>query len=200
AAGKTAMAHFATTGKADTTALTDRVGREVVVQHKRVFALAFEGVDDLRIAQRTEGCRDQGLGFTAGKQGGTVNLGQYANLDADGTHGLAVATIDAGFATDDAAANNFLFELLEGAFDVVGSDAGLITDKRFNGGRTGAVDSADAGLLVGGAVGSVERRTSLGLEGFCQVQVFSRSLPVPARLAALAHQLVDYQNRRLHFL
>src|SRR5690606_14693525 len=42
--GQATVTDFATTGGAHATTLADRIGREVVVQHEGVFALAFQGV------------------------------------------------------------------------------------------------------------------------------------------------------------
>ena len=38
------------------------------MQHEVVFALAFEGVDQLRIAGSAQRCNTDGLSFTTGKQ------------------------------------------------------------------------------------------------------------------------------------
>jgi hypothetical protein len=78
---------FATAGEADATGLAHRVGREVVVQHERIATLAFEGIDDLRVAGRAERHRADRLGLTAGEQRRTVSLGQYIDFAGDGTHG-----------------------------------------------------------------------------------------------------------------
>src|SRR5690606_38548217 len=49
AAGQATVTDFAATGGAHATTFTDRVGREVVVQHEGVFLLAFQSVEQLRV-------------------------------------------------------------------------------------------------------------------------------------------------------
>ena len=85
------------------------------MQHERFFAPAFDGVDDLRVAAGAEGGDHDGLGLAAGEQRRAVGTGQHADLDGDGTHGLGVAPVDAGLALDDAAADDLLLEIGEGA-------------------------------------------------------------------------------------
>ena len=46
---ESAVTDLSSAGKADASRLTYRVGREVVVEHERIPALAFQGVNDLRI-------------------------------------------------------------------------------------------------------------------------------------------------------
>ena len=50
ALGQLAVADLAALRRADTTGLADAERREVVVQHERLFALALDRVDDLRVA------------------------------------------------------------------------------------------------------------------------------------------------------
>ena len=52
AARQVAVADLAALRRAHHAGLADRERREVVVQHERLAALAFERVDDLRVARR----------------------------------------------------------------------------------------------------------------------------------------------------
>ena len=54
AAGQIAMADFATLGRAHHAGLANRERRKVVMQHERFAPLAFERIDDLRIAGGAE--------------------------------------------------------------------------------------------------------------------------------------------------
>src|SRR5690606_1649681 len=177
ATGKATMTDFPATGATDTTALTYGVGREVVVKHKVVFATALEGIDILGIAQGTQCCRNDGLGFTAGKQGGAVNLGKNANLYADGTHGFLVAAIDARLAANNAAADNFLLQFLEGIGDIFSTDSSFVAGELGNGFSPQGVDRSGAGLFVGGGVGAVEAGAHFVLRGAGQVNIFRSRLP-----------------------
>ena len=101
------MSDFAPFRRADETGFTDTIWREIVVQHERLFALAFDRIDDLRIPSRAERRDHQRLGFAASEQCRAVSPRQYADFDGDRTHGLVVAAVNARFAdqhpvTDDA--------------------------------------------------------------------------------------------------
>src|SRR5690606_39970603 len=109
--GQATVADLATASGAHATALTHRIGREVVVQQEGVFLLAFEGVEDLRIAGGAECGYDQRLGFATGEQGGTVGLAEHADFDVQATDGAGVATIDTGLAVDDVLAHGAVFDL-----------------------------------------------------------------------------------------
>src|SRR5690606_34646478 len=92
-AGQAAVADFAAAGGAHAPTLTDRVRREVVVQHEGVFLLAFQGVEQLRVAGGAEGGNHQSLGFAAGEQGRTVGLVEHADFDVQTAYGTGVTTI-----------------------------------------------------------------------------------------------------------
>src|SRR5690348_2815832 len=61
AAGKVAVADLAALRRAHHSGLADREGREVVVQHEGLAALALQAVDDLRIAGGAERRHDERL-------------------------------------------------------------------------------------------------------------------------------------------
>ncbi len=96
------------------------------MQHESITLHALEGIDVLRITQRTQCGRNDGLSLATGKQRRTVYLGQNANIDSDGANGGAVATIDTRFAANDATANNFLLTLLEGFTHIFCSNIAFI--------------------------------------------------------------------------
>jgi hypothetical protein len=68
------VADFATTSATHAATLAHRERREVVVQHERVFFLAFQGVD-LCVTGGAQRGNDQGLGFATGEQRRTVGRG-----------------------------------------------------------------------------------------------------------------------------
>ena len=113
AARQVAVADFAALGRTHHAGLTDRERREVVVQHERLAALAFERVDDLRIAAGAERGGDQRLRLAAGEQRRTVRARQHADLDGDRTHGAQIAAVDARLAVEDALAHDVALELEE---------------------------------------------------------------------------------------
>ncbi len=95
ALGECSVAHFATTDAGHTSCFTNAEGREVVVEHEVFLLLAFVALEALPVVGGAEGGGDQGLGFAAGEERGTVGAGQNAGLDADGAdlvEGAAIGT------------------------------------------------------------------------------------------------------------
>src|SRR6185503_9815507 len=82
---------------------------------ERLFALALDGVDDLRVTAGAERGDHDRLGLAAGEQRRAVGTRQHADLDGDVAHGLGVAAVDAGLALDDAATDDLLLEIAERA-------------------------------------------------------------------------------------
>src|SRR5690606_4658377 len=72
ATGQTTMADFTATGTTHATTLAHRIGREVVVEHEGIFLLAFQGIQQLRVAGSAQRSNDQRLGFATGEQRGAV--------------------------------------------------------------------------------------------------------------------------------
>ena len=81
------------------------------MQHERLFALAGQAVDDLRIAPGAQRRDDQGLRLAAGEQRRTVGPRQHAGADVDGAHGLGVAAVDARMAVENLAAHQPIFQI-----------------------------------------------------------------------------------------
>jgi hypothetical protein len=63
APGKLAVTDFAAAGRAHAPGFTDRIRREVVVQHEALFARAFEAVDELLIIAGAERRNTRSPGF-----------------------------------------------------------------------------------------------------------------------------------------
>ncbi len=101
ATGEPAMADFAPLRRADEACLADAVRREVVMQHERVAPLAFERIDDLRVAAGAERGYDERLRLAAREHGRAVRSRQHAHLNVDRAHGVRVATVDARLARDE---------------------------------------------------------------------------------------------------
>jgi hypothetical protein len=97
-------------------------GGKVVMQHERLFALAGQAIDDLRIAARARGRHDQGLGLAAREQRGSVRARQYAGADVDRAHRLGVASVDARMAIENALAHQTIFEIEEFGADLIGGE------------------------------------------------------------------------------
>src|SRR5690606_16882189 len=130
--GQTAVTDFATTSTTHAATLTYRERREVVVQHERVFFLAFQGVQQLRVTGGAQSCNNQGLGFATGEQGRTVGLWQNTDFDVQRTYGLGVATIDTWLAVYDVFANGAVFDFAEGSFHFAGRRLAFFTGQLGN--------------------------------------------------------------------
>ena len=113
APGQLAMADFAAARGTHAARFTDRVGREVVVQHEVLTGFAVQRVDDLLVLTGAQRGHDQRLGFTAGEQGRTVGARQDADFTDDRADLIGLAAVDAFAGLQDVAANDVLFQVLE---------------------------------------------------------------------------------------
>src|SRR5690606_19607785 len=200
ATGETAVTDLATTRAAHAASFTNRVRREVVVQHGTVFALAFECVDGLRIACGTQCGNTDRLRFTAGKQRRAVYLRQQANLHTDRAHGAVVAAVDARLVVQDALAHDAGFQILEQVFDLVGRILGAFASELRDGLVFQYRHTPVTHLFFGDAIGFAELLLEAIRQRLHQRGVGGRRLPVPTRLAGFTGQLFDDLNDRLHFL
>ena len=116
ALGQPAVADLAPFGRACTARFTHAIRREVVMQHERVLALSFNGINDLCIPVCAQGSRHQRLGLTTGKQGRAVRPGQHAHFHADIPYRRRIPAVDTRFAGDDCAPDDTAFQLLKGLF------------------------------------------------------------------------------------
>ena len=101
-----AVADFAALRRADKSGLANAIRREIVVQHERIAPLAFERVDDLRVAAGAERGDDERLRLASGEDCRSVSPGQNAHLHVDLANRFGVAAVDAGLTGDDPAAND----------------------------------------------------------------------------------------------
>ena len=95
APGQFAVADLAAAGRAGAAGFADRIMREVVVQHERLFIRPLQRVDELLVLGGAERGHHQSLGLAAGEQRRAVGARQYADFRHDRTHGLEVAAVDA---------------------------------------------------------------------------------------------------------
>ncbi len=198
--GQATVADFAATGSAHATTLTDRVRREVVVQHEGVFLLAFQGVEQLRVTGSAEGRNDQGLGLATGEQCRTVGLVEHADFDVQPANGTGVATVDAWLAIDDVLANGAIFDLTEGILHFAGRRLAFFTGELGNDLVLQLTQARVAVLLDGDGVSLGDGFAELGTDGIQQRGVGLRSSPVPARLAGFGGELFDSLDHGLELV
>ena len=160
------MADLATADAGHTSNFANGERREVIVQHELPLLFAFVAFHALSVVGGAESCRDQRLGFAAGKECGAVHAGEDAGLDRDRADLVEGAVIGA-----DAVVENLLAE--DGfaqAFKVLGE---LLRSRGIVGGELFlefVLDLLDLGVALElGVLLGVERVletvTDLGLEG-----------------------------------
>ena len=190
------MTDFAALGRAHAARFARGERGHVVVEHEAFMRFFAEAVDDLFVLLRAERRRDEGLGFAAREEGGTVGARKNALADFDRTDRARVAAVDAGFAVEDLGAHELGFEFEEDAVDFVhvrgfrAGGFGVGRELGFDGG----VDFAElfhAGLLgadrIGGLEAFVGEFDDAGDEGF----VLRSRGPVPSGLARFGDEFVD---------
>ena len=190
-----AMADLAATRRADTASLTDRVGREVVVQHEVRTALADEGVDDLLVLAGAECGDNHRLGLAAGEQRRAVGARQESCLGNDLADRLGVAPVDTLAGLEDRAANDIGLFRLDQAAD---QNTVVILAQLFLGRRADLAESRLALGLVGNLVSGdelVAETVDDGLDLAC----LGRLLGKGARLLGAGFGKVDDRvDHRLH--
>ena len=132
APGELAVADFAATGTAHAASFTDRVWREVVMQHEGFFVFSSKAVDDLFVIAGAEGRYNQSLCFATCKQRRAVNAGEDADFSHDRADSLGVAAIDTVARVEDAVADDIRFNFLAESFDNSFRDRCAVLDAGFN--------------------------------------------------------------------
>ena len=107
------MADFTTSRRTETTDFTNRIGREVVVEHEILVTQPVEAIDHLL---RVLGAQSRGadrLRFATREQRRTVRARQEADHRFDRTDLRGRTTVDALAILEDRGADDFGFELLD---------------------------------------------------------------------------------------
>ncbi len=108
-----AVTDFTTARRTHAARFTNRIGREVVVQHEGLLVGARQRVNHLFVFAGAERGDDDGLRFTAGEQGRAVGARQKADFRNDRTNGLQIATVDAVAGVENVPANDLGLQMLE---------------------------------------------------------------------------------------
>ena len=109
---KLAMADFATARRAKAADFTDRIGREVIVQHEMLITQAVQAIDHLLCILGAQGAGRNRLGFPTREQGRAMRARQevrFAHNRADLRGGAAVNALAV---LQDGTTNDFSFQLL----------------------------------------------------------------------------------------
>ncbi len=107
-----AVSCFAAASEAETPDFTDRVWREVVVQHEVGIAQAFQTIDHLLCIFGAESNRTDRLRFTAGEQCRTVCTWQQTDHGFDRADLVRFTAVNPLAILQDSTANDFSFQLL----------------------------------------------------------------------------------------
>ncbi len=159
------MADFTTTRRTEAAHFTDRIGREVVVQHEVFIVQASEAVDHLLgVLGAQRGGADR-LRLATGEQGRTMGARQEADHRLDRTDLGGGAAVDALAVLQDGATDDLGFQLL-GQLDAGHHGLGVEAVFREHRLRLGAgfVQGVRAGRLVGQLVGGGDVATDQILE------------------------------------
>ena len=107
------MANFAASRTTQEANLADRERRKVVVQHKALLGLALEAFQTLHVIAGAQSGSDQGLGFTAGKDGRTVSTRQHADFGPNRANLIEGAAVGTAAVLGDFFAENQLTQHVE---------------------------------------------------------------------------------------
>ena len=107
------MTDFAASRAAQECNFSNRKRREVVVQHEAFLGFAFEDFEPLHVVAGAQGGGDQGLGFAASEDGGSVGAGQYADFDPDVANLVERAAVGTALLVDHLLAENALAQGLD---------------------------------------------------------------------------------------
>ncbi len=190
--GQLAMTHFTTTRRAEAADFTDRIGREVIVQHEIFIMQAGQAVDHLLGVLGAQRGGADGLRFTAGEQGRTMGAGQEADHCFDRTDLRGRAAVDALAVLQDGAAHDFRFQLL-GQLDAGHYGLGVETignERRLRLGA-GFVQRVGTRRLVGQLVGGGDVLADQLLQLLLQVIEIVALRHVPRILGRLFSQADD---------
>ena len=184
------MTDFAATRRAEAAHFTDRIGREVVVQHEAGIAEAFQTIDHLLGILGAERGGANRLGFAAGEQRRAVGARQEADDGFDRADLIELAAVDARTFLEDGGAHDVGFHLLHGLDrDHLGL-RGFVREGRLGLG-TRLVQRVRARRLVGELVGGSDIGANQFLELRLDVGGVVAEVDVPRILGGLLGQLDD---------
>ena len=109
-----------------------------------------------------------------------------------------ITAIDTWVATDNAAANDRFFKLVERALNFIGGPLCVVTTgQRFNHARLELTYSSLPVHFVGNLISISKSRFSLSRNGCSQISILGRCLPVPGRLARFCCKFANRRDRDL---
>ena len=195
--GQFAVTDFATSRRSHTAALTDRIRREVVVQHKVFFGFIKQSVDNLCVFTGTQCGNHQCLSFASGEQCRAVSCRQNINLTLNRAYRFGVAAVNPPAGGQNFLTHNFVHQFFNHIADITVFNFIFRINCGFNFLRNLA-DQCSAGQLVG----FLKSLGIFGLKIFFHPGIQSIKLRrkyrcFPSLFAGLFFQLVNHVNNRL---
>ena len=142
----------------------------------------------------------QRLRLAAREQRRAVGARQHAVADLDRAHGARVAAVDARLAGEDLAAHDASFDVEQQTFDLDLVESRALLHQSADHRGVGLAAGLRAGLLAADLVGRAQRTFGEFVDLRDEGLVLGRRLPVPGRLAGVAHQVVDRRDRDVALL
>ena len=181
--------------------LADAIGREIVVEHELVLALALQRIDDLRIPPRAQCGDHQRLGFAPGKERRTVSPRQQADLHIDWPDLPRFPPVDPRPSGKYAPADNGLLKAAELRFDLPDAPVGsIVARQRLDQIVPDVREPRAASLLLHDAVGVAHPIAGLAFHGRRQKFVGLGLVPVEWLRSRFGRQFIDRADGRLHLL
>ena len=189
---KLAMANFTTARRTKAADFTDRIRREVVVQHEAFIMQAVEAIDHLLRVLGTQGTGCDGLCFTTGEQRRTMRTRQEMRFRNNRADLGGRATIDALAGLQDRGTNDFGFKLF-GQLDASHHLLRLqtVSSQHRLGLVARCVERIRTGRLVGQLVSSFDILADQLLELVFQRGIVFTGVKFPRILGSLFSQLDD---------
>jgi len=160
ALGKRSVADLTATGTAQGLHLAHGVGREGVVQHELVEAVAQQVVDPLLVLACAQGHRDEGLRLAARKERRAVRARKDSDLAGDGPHVGQTSSVDALLGIDNHRPNEVVLEIRDRRADLTLAlgETRISGDEGVNHRLLGRIERGIAGQLLAKTVSRLDLR------------------------------------------
>ena len=192
-----AVTDFATAGATDTANFTNRIGREVIVQHEVGFEVAVQRIDELFVIAGAQSGHNQTLCFAACEQRRPVCAGQDAGFGHDVADFVGLTAVDTLTGFNHVTTQDGRFEAFQSGPEVRVFQ--LLVGQRCFDCFAGSGNSGGALLLVGDCKGGAHGVFASGLDSSGQVRIVNR-LEVKRLFRGVFGQINDQVDNRLDLL
>ena len=116
--GQCPVSDFSPTGSADHATFSDRVRREVVVEHESLLVFLDRPVDSLSVTWCAEGDGADRLSFASGEDGRAVHSWQQVDAAVDVPQVVHASAIESRLVVENQVSDDELLEVMEGVLEV----------------------------------------------------------------------------------